>query len=89
MSEYLDDDMIVCRCEEVTVGEIRAAVRDGAKDVVGVKRRTREFNEQYVTERSTSIRGYVLRYAPLCTRTEHSLLAVVTLLTGRRKDHIQ
>ena len=23
-----------------------------------------------------------LRYAPLCTRTEHSLLAVVTLLTG-------
>ena len=41
MSEYLDDDMIVCRCEEVTVGEIRAAVRDGGKDVVGVKRRTR------------------------------------------------
>ncbi|MDD6428235.1 MAG: (2Fe-2S)-binding protein [Lachnospiraceae bacterium] len=41
MEEYIDDDMIVCRCEEVTAGEIREAVRDGAKDVVGVKRRTR------------------------------------------------
>ena len=38
---YLDDDMIVCRCEEVTVGEIRRAIREGAKDVTGVKRRVR------------------------------------------------
>ena len=37
----LNDDMLVCRCEEVTVGEIRKAIREGAKDVVGVKRRTR------------------------------------------------
>jgi NAD(P)H-nitrite reductase large subunit len=33
--------MFVCRCEEVTVGEVRQAISDGAIDVVGVKRRTR------------------------------------------------
>jgi len=37
----MDDDTIVCRCEEVTVGEIRKAIRQGALDVTGVKRRTR------------------------------------------------
>jgi len=37
----MDDDTIVCRCEEVTVGEIRKAIREGAIDVSGVKRRTR------------------------------------------------
>jgi len=36
-----DDDMIVCRCEEVTLGEIRQAIREGARDVTGVKRRVR------------------------------------------------
>ncbi|MDR2487247.1 MAG: (2Fe-2S)-binding protein [Clostridiales Family XIII bacterium] len=41
MDSYHDDDMIVCRCEEVTVGEIRQAIREGAVDVVGVKRRVR------------------------------------------------
>ncbi|MQN00993.1 MAG: (2Fe-2S)-binding protein [Lachnospiraceae bacterium] len=41
MSEALADDMLVCRCEEVTVGDIKKAIRDGARDVVGVKRRTR------------------------------------------------
>ena len=41
MEEYFDDDMIVCRCEEITVGEIKIAVREGARDVVGVKRRSR------------------------------------------------
>jgi len=35
------DDMIVCRCEEVTLGEIRQAIREGARDVTGVKRRVR------------------------------------------------
>lgn len=39
--EYMDDDMLVCRCEEVTVGEIKEAIRQGARDVTGVKRRTR------------------------------------------------
>ena len=41
MSIKLDDDMFICRCEEVTVGEIRQAIAEGARDVVGVKRRTR------------------------------------------------
>ncbi|NPV70377.1 MAG: (2Fe-2S)-binding protein [Firmicutes bacterium] len=33
--------MIVCRCEEITVGEIRQAIREGARDLTGIKRRTR------------------------------------------------
>jgi len=37
----MDDDTIVCRCEEITAGEIRKAIRQGAVDVTGVKRRTR------------------------------------------------
>ena len=41
MSEYLDDDVLVCRCEEVTAGDIRAAIRAGATDVTQVKLRTR------------------------------------------------
>ena len=36
-----DDDIIICRCEEVTLGEIKQAIRDGARDVTGIKRRTR------------------------------------------------
>ncbi|GAB1476201.1 hypothetical protein MASR2M70_10350 [Bacillota bacterium] len=41
MEQCFDDDMLVCRCEEVTVGEIKEAIRLGARDVTGVKRRTR------------------------------------------------
>ncbi len=41
MSQNYDDDMLVCRCEEITVGEIREAIRQGARDVTGIKRRTR------------------------------------------------
>ncbi|MCK4245987.1 (2Fe-2S)-binding protein [Candidatus Bipolaricaulota bacterium] len=37
----MEDDTIVCRCEEVTVEEIRKAIREGAVDLTGVKRRTR------------------------------------------------
>jgi NAD(P)H-nitrite reductase large subunit len=37
----IDDDLIICRCEEITLGEIRQAVREGANDVSAVKRRTR------------------------------------------------
>ena len=36
-----DDDILVCRCEEVTVGDIRKAIREGATTVDGVKRVTR------------------------------------------------
>lgn len=39
--EQYDDEMIVCRCEEITAGEIRQAIREGARDVTGVKRRVR------------------------------------------------
>lgn len=41
MSSYFSDDMLVCRCEEITAGEIKEAIRQGARDIVGVKRRTR------------------------------------------------
>lgn len=41
MNIDMEDDMIVCRCEEITVGEIKQAIKEGARDVVGVKRRTR------------------------------------------------
>ncbi len=37
----MDDNVIICRCEEVTAGQIRQAIREGAVDVIGVKRRTR------------------------------------------------
>ena len=36
-----DDDIIICRCEEITLGEIKRAIREGARDVTGIKRRTR------------------------------------------------
>ena len=41
MSERLDDDVRVCRCEEVTAGDMRRAIRAGATDVTQVKLRTR------------------------------------------------
>ena len=33
-----DDDMIICRCEEVTTGEIRKAVHDGMYTITEVRR---------------------------------------------------
>ena len=36
-----DDDMIVCRCEEITKGEIKKAIAEGARTVEGIKKRTR------------------------------------------------
>lgn len=36
--EQFDDDMIVCRCEEITKGEIRRAVHDGLCTTNEVKR---------------------------------------------------
>ena len=29
-----DDDMLICRCEEITKGEIRRAVHDGMSSIV-------------------------------------------------------
>ncbi len=37
----MEDQHLICRCEEVTEEEIRQAVRDGAHTIAGVKRRTR------------------------------------------------
>jgi len=37
----MDDDTIVCRCEEVTAHDIKRAIAEGATDLTGVKRRTR------------------------------------------------
>ena len=33
-----DDDLIICRCEEITKGEIRKAVHDGMYNLTEVKR---------------------------------------------------
>ena len=35
------DSVIVCRCEEVTAGEIKKAIEQGAETLTGIKRRTR------------------------------------------------
>lgn len=40
-SEVREDDIIVCRCEDVTLGEIRKAIREGATTLDEVKRITR------------------------------------------------
>jgi len=39
--EHLDDDTIICRCERVTAGEIRAVIRSGIRDVNAIKAITR------------------------------------------------
>jgi len=39
--EAPDDDLIICRCEEITKGQIRQAIRDGMATLNGVKRVTR------------------------------------------------
>lgn len=36
-----EEEVLICRCQEVTEQEILDAVRDGAATVDGVKRRTR------------------------------------------------
>lgn len=36
-----DDDMIICRCEEITKGEIKEAIRNGMTTLNGIKRVTR------------------------------------------------
>lgn len=37
----MNDDVLICRCQEVTRAEILAAIADGATTVDGVKRRCR------------------------------------------------
>ena len=35
------DDLVICRCEEITLGEIKSAIRNGFKTLNGIKRVTR------------------------------------------------
>ena len=39
--EHIDDDMIVCRCERVSAGEIRSLIRSGYRDMNEIKAVTR------------------------------------------------
>jgi bacterioferritin-associated ferredoxin len=36
-----DDDLVICRCEEITKGEIKEAIRNGMRTLNGIKRVTR------------------------------------------------
>jgi bacterioferritin-associated ferredoxin len=36
-----DDDIVICRCEEITKGEIKEAIRNGMRTLNGIKRITR------------------------------------------------
>ena len=38
-----DDDMLICRCEEVTKGEIRRAVHDGMFTITEIRRYLRSW----------------------------------------------
>lgn len=35
----MDHDVIICRCQEITYGEILQAIKEGATSVTGVKKR--------------------------------------------------
>ncbi|BCV23090.1 (2Fe-2S)-binding protein [Moorella sp. Hama-1] len=37
----IPDDIIICRCEEVTAGEVREAVRAGCNSLAAIRRYTR------------------------------------------------
>ena len=39
--EASDDDLVICRCEEITRGEIKDAIRNGMTSLSGIKRVTR------------------------------------------------
>ena len=39
--EYIPDEAIICRCERVTAGEIRALIRKGIRDMNEIKALTR------------------------------------------------
>lgn len=41
LQQIMTDDTFVCRCEEVSLGNVRSAIIDGAVDINDLKRRTR------------------------------------------------
>ena len=53
-----DDDMLICRCEEITKGEIRKAVHDGMWTMTEIRRYLRDNNSIRV---SRSIRDLAYR----------------------------
>lgn len=64
IGEYIpesDDDMIICRCEEVTKGEIRRAVHDGMFTLAEIRRYLRT--------------GMGLCQGQSCTRLVRSIVA--------------
>jgi len=40
-ADAADDDLVICRCEEITRGEIKEAIRNGMTSLSGIKRVTR------------------------------------------------
>lgn len=40
-TRHNDNELIICRCNEVTKKEIVDAIKDGADSIAGIKRRTR------------------------------------------------
>lgn len=40
-ADTADDDLVICRCEEITRGEIKDAIRNGMTSLSGIKRVTR------------------------------------------------
>jgi NAD(P)H-nitrite reductase large subunit len=59
-----DWDLIICRCEEVTRGDILTAINEGARTVEEVKRRTRA--------------GMGLCQSKTCYRSVRAILSEVT-----------
>ena len=53
-----DDDRIVCRCEEVTKGEIRRAVHDGMFTITEIRRYLRAGMGLGKANRSTGIASF-------------------------------
>jgi bacterioferritin-associated ferredoxin len=41
IEDTADDDLVICRCEEITRGEIKEAIRNGMTTLSGIKRVTR------------------------------------------------
>jgi NAD(P)H-nitrite reductase large subunit len=41
LHELAVDDTVICRCEEITLGEIKTAISGGALDINEIKRATR------------------------------------------------
>ena len=39
--DLISEQTIICRCEEVSLGDIRRAVQNGARDIEDIKRQTR------------------------------------------------